>query len=313
MSEIEVFRDEKSYRLIGSSRRRPKHQRSAGQLKPSPWLQYGAASLPAPPRLTSSKRRSPPSPLASKAATTFSSLLTRSISRIGPWQKSVKFSPAPASLSHDVQASQISSPSTTLSSPGNFKFLPSTRISDHSEQEPQITLLRPGPTFTPSRTGPQRQALGQLRPRPGYRKPSAPTFLELPSRRQLATQPAKSQPSPPQAASQNTQPPSAAYSYTQPRTTNPLPTQGPQLRHSRPALLHQRKPRRPFTPPHPPLPYPRPPAPPTLRPPSSSRLKLTPIIDPNTSHSPLFPAVSSSPEPPFLFLPPRLYPYLQTH
>ncbi len=85
-------------------------------------------------------------------------------------------------------------------------------------------------------------------------QPSAPTFLELPPNASSQPSPAKSQPSPPQAAS-----PEQArlrQRHTATRSlgpTNPSPTQGPQLRHSRPALLHQRKPRRPFPPPPLPL------------------------------------------------------------
>ncbi len=84
-------------------------------------------------------------------------------------------------------------------------------------------------------------------------QPSAPTFLELPPNASSQPSPAKSQPSPPQAAS-----PEQArlrQRHTATRSlgpTNPSPTHGPQLRHSRPALLHQRKPRCPFTPPPPP-------------------------------------------------------------
>ncbi len=160
--------------------------------QPSPWLQYGPAGLPAPPRLT------PPSAAARlhprlqgsnhllQPPPTRQSSHTLHQQEIGPWQNSVKFSPAPASLSHDVQASQISSPSTILSSPGNFKIPPL-----HSNQRPQRARAAnhptrgPGPIFTPSRTGPQRQALGQLRPRPGCRSPQPPpssSFHRTPAR-----------------------------------------------------------------------------------------------------------------------------------
>ncbi len=158
--------------------------------QPSPWLQYGPAGLPAPPRLT------PPSAAARlhprlqgsnhllQPPPTLQSSHTLHQQEIGPWQNSVKFSPA--SLSHDVQASQISSPSTILSSPGNFKIPPL-----HSNQRPQRARAAnhptrgPGPIFTPSRTGPQRQALGQLRPRPGCRSPQPPpssSFHRTPAR-----------------------------------------------------------------------------------------------------------------------------------
>ncbi len=88
--------------------------------QPSPWLQYGDRQ---PSRTTAaniSKRRSPPSPSPPRQQPPSPASSHAPSAEIGPWQKSVKFSPAPASLSHDVQASQISSPSTILSSPGNF-------------------------------------------------------------------------------------------------------------------------------------------------------------------------------------------------
>ncbi len=87
--------------------------------QPSPWLQYGAASLPAPPRLTSPSAAARLHPRLQGSNHLLQPPHTLHQQEIGPWQKSVKFSPAPASLSHDVQASQISSPSTILSSPGN--------------------------------------------------------------------------------------------------------------------------------------------------------------------------------------------------
>ncbi len=122
-------------------------------------------------------------------------------------------------------------------------------------------------------------------------QPSAPTFLELPPNASSQPSPAKSQPSPPQAAS----PEQARLRQRRTATrslapTNPSPTHGPQLRHSRPALLHQRKPRRPFTPPFPP---------PSLHPPSSFRLKLTQSSTQTPAIPPLFHAVSSVPGAPF--------------
>ncbi len=90
------------------------------------------------------------------------------------------------------------------------------------------------------------------------------------------------------------------------------PTHGPQLRHSRPALLHQRKPRRPFPPP--PFPPPFPPPPPLS--PSTKLFQAQNYPNHRPKHQPFPPSSTQSapsPEPPFLFLPPRLYPYLQTH
>ncbi len=125
-------------------------------------------------------------------------------------------------------------------------------------------------------------------------QPSAPSFLELPPNASSQPSPAKSQPSPPQAAS-----PEQArlrQRHTATRSlgpTNLSPTHGPQLRHSRPALLHQRKPRCPFKPP------------PPLSPPLSPSTKLFQAQTyPNhrPKHQP-FPLSSTqsapSPEPPF--------------
>ncbi len=130
--------------------------------QPSTWLQYGPAGLPAPPRLT------PPSAVARlhprlqgsnhllQPPPTRQSSHTLHQQKIGPWQNSVKFSPAPASLSHDVQASQISSPSTILSSPGNFKIPPL-----HSNQRPQRARATNHPTRGPAQSSlPQGPASG---------------------------------------------------------------------------------------------------------------------------------------------------------
>ncbi len=99
---------------------------------------------------------------------------------------------------------------------------------------------RPGPIFTPSRTG--------LRPSNRSSRPSAslghapdapaPTFLEPPPSASSQPSPAKSQPSPPQAAT----PEQARLRQRQraihsPGSTNPSPTHGPQLRHTWLALL----------------------------------------------------------------------------
>ncbi len=130
--------------------------------QPSPRLQYGAAGLPVPSRLT------PPSAAARlhlhlqgsnhllQPPPTRQSSHTLHQQKIGPWQDSVKFSPALASSSHDAQAKQISSPSTTLSSPGNFKIPPL-----HSNQRPQRARAANHPTRGPAQSSlPQGPASG---------------------------------------------------------------------------------------------------------------------------------------------------------
>ncbi len=261
--------------------------------QPSPWLQYGPTGLPAPPRLT------PPSAAARlhprlqgsnhllQPPPTRQSSHTLHQQKIGPWQNSVKFSPAPASLSHDVQASQISSPSTILSSPGNFKIPPL-----HSNQRPQRARAAnhptrgPGPIFTPSRTGRPSASLGRA-PDAAALSPHLPRAS---TERQLATQPSEE----PAFAStsrltRTSTPPSAAYSYTQPRTNEPLPYPWP----AAPPLTASPTPSAQAPAPVYPPPLPSPP-----RPPSSFRLKLTPIIDPNTSHSPSLPRSQLRPRSP---------------
>ncbi len=168
----------------------------------SPRLQHGAAALPVPPRLT------PPSAAARlhprlqginhllQPPPTRQSFHTPHQQKIGPWQDSVKFSPALASLSHDVQASQISSSSTILSSPGNFQIPPL-----HPNQRPQRARAVNHPTHGPVQSSlPQGPASGHRTAAAGPRlawaaprmtQPSAPTFLELPPS-------ASSQPSPAQ-------------------------------------------------------------------------------------------------------------------
>ncbi len=156
---------------------------------------------------------------------------------------------------------------------------------------------RPGPIFTPSRTG--------LRPPNRSSRPSAslgrapdtaalsPHLPRASTERQLATQPSEvSAFASTSRLTRTSTPPSAAYSYTQPRTNEPLPYPWP----AAPPLTASPTPSA-----QAPVPvYPPPLPPPSLRPPSSFRLKLTPIIDPNTSHSPPS-STQSAPSPSPLF------------
>ncbi len=161
MSEIEVS----TTKVLPTHRIRPPPSKAPAlrrTTQPSPRLQYGAAGLPVPPRLT------PPSAAARlhlrlqgsnhllQPPPTRQSSHTLHQQKIGPWQDSVKFSPAPVSLSHDVQANQISSPSTILSSPGNFKIPPL-----HSNQRPQRARAANHPTRGPAQSSlPQGPASG---------------------------------------------------------------------------------------------------------------------------------------------------------
>ncbi len=221
-----------TYRIRPPPFKAPALRRTA---QPSPRLQYGAACLPVPPRLM------PPSAAARlhprlqgsnhllQPPPTCQSSRTLHQQKTGPWQDYVKFSPALASSSHDVQASQISSPSTTLSSPGNFKIPPL-----HSNQRQQRARAANHPTRGPAQSSlPQEPASGHRTaaagPRPAWAASpdAAATSPNLPrasAERQLATQHSEE----PAFAStsrlaRTSTPPSAAYSYTQPRINEPLP------------------------------------------------------------------------------------------
>ncbi len=247
-----------TYRIRPPPFKAPAPRRTA---QPSPRLQYGAVGLPVPPRLT------PPSAAARlhprlqgsnhllQPPPTRQSSRTLHQQKTGPWQDYVKFSPARASSSHDVLASQISSPSTTLSSPGNFKIPPL-----HSNQRQQRARAANHPTRGPAQSSlPQEPASGHRTaaagPRPAWAaprmpQPPAPTFLERPPSASSQLSTAKSQPSPPQAASPEQARLRQRLTATRSLgSTSPSPTHGPQLRHSRLALLHQCKTRRPPSPP----------------------------------------------------------------
>ncbi len=142
MSEIEVFHDES----LTDSSDPPAAVQSTSAPQENSTEPAAAIRGRRPSRTTAanaSKRRSPPSPSPPRQ-------------KIGPWQDSVKFSPALASSSHDAQAKQISSPSTTLSSPGNFKIPPL-----HSNQRPQRARAANHPTRGPAQSSlPQGPASG---------------------------------------------------------------------------------------------------------------------------------------------------------
>ncbi len=172
---------------------------------------------------------------------------------------------------------------------------------------------RPGPIFTPSRTG--------LRPPNRSSRPSAslgrapdtaalsPHLPRASTERQLATQPSEvSAFASTSRLTRTSTPPSAAYSYTQPRTNEPLPYPWP----AAPPLTAS---------PTPSAQAPAPVYPPPFTPPPPlsvhQALSGSNLPQSSTQHQPFpppFHAVSSVPGAPlFSFYPPRLYPYLQTH
>ncbi len=254
MSEIEVFRDESPT----DSSDPPAAVQSTSDPQDNSTEPVAAIRGRQPSRTTAanaSKRRSPPSPSPPRQQP------PSPASSHAPSAEKLDRGRNPSS-SHQRRRhypttfKQVRSPRPLQFSPvrGISKFLPSTRISDHSKQEPQITLLAARPNLhslkdrPPNRSSRPSASLGRA-PDTAALSPHLPRAS---TERQLATQPSKESAfASTSRLTRTSTPPSAAYSYTQPRTTNPSPTHGPQLRHSRPALLHQRKPRRPFTPPPP--------------------------------------------------------------
>ncbi len=244
--------------------------------QPSPWLQYGAASLPAPPRLT------PPS-----AENWTVAEIRQVLTSAGVIIPRLSSKSDLLALYNSLQSGEFLNSSPPLES---------ATTASKSRKSP---YSRPGPIFTPSRTG--------LRPPNRSSRPSAslgrapdtaalsPHLPRASTERQLATQPSEvSAFASTSRLTRTSTPPSAAYSYTQPRTNEPLPYPWP----AAPPLTASPTPS--AQAPAPVYPPPFTPPPPSLRPPSSFRLKLTPIIDPNTSHSPPpFHAVSSVPGAPF--------------
>ncbi len=252
MSEIEVFRDESPT----DSSDPPAAVQSTSDPQDNSTEPVAAIRGRQPSRTTAanaSKRRSPPSPSPprqqppSPASSHAPSAENWTVAEIRQVLTSAGVIIPRRSSKSDLLAlyNSLQSGEFLNSSPP----LESATTASKSRKSP---YSRPGPIFTPSRTGHRTAAAG---PRPAWAapripQPSAPTFLELPPSASSQLSPAKCQPSPPQAAS-----PEQArlrQRHTATRSlgpTNPSPTHGPQLRHSRPALLHQRKPRRPFTPP----------------------------------------------------------------
>ncbi len=260
MSEIEAFNDESLTNLSDP----PAAVQSTSAPQNSSTEPAAAIRGRRPSRTTAanaSKRRSPPSPSPPRQqppspASSYTSVFSHAPSAenwtvaglrqvltgagvIIPRRAS---KPDLLALYNSLQSGELQNPSPPLKS---------TTTASKSRKSP---YARPGPIFTPSRTGfrpPNRSS----RPSAslGRAPDAAATSPNLPrasAERQLATQHSEE----PAFAStsrlaRTNSPPSAAYSYTQPRINEPSPTHGPQLRHSRLALLHQRKTWRPAFPP----------------------------------------------------------------
>ncbi len=260
MSEIEVFRDESPT----DSSDPPAAVQSTSDPQDNSTEPVAAIRARRPSRTTAanaSKRRSPPSPSpprqqppspASSYASVFShapSAENWTVAELRQVLTSAGVIIPRRSSKSDLLALYNSLQSGELqnSSPPLKSATTASKSRNHPTRGPAQSSLPQGPA-----SGHRTAAAG---PRPAWAapripQPSAPTFLKLPPSASSQLSPAKSQPSPPQAAS-----PEQAHlrqRHTATRSlgpTNPSPTHGPQLRHSRPALLHQRKPRRPFTPP----------------------------------------------------------------
>ncbi len=250
MSEIEVFRDESST----DSSDPPAAVQSTSVPQGNSLEPAAAIRGRRPSRTTAAnaaKRRSPPSPSpprqrppspASSYASVFSHApsaenwtvagLRQVLTSAGVTIPRRSSKPDLLALYNSLQSGEL---------PNSSPPLKSATTASKSRKSP---YSRPGPIFTPSRTG--------LRP-PNCAPDAAalsPTFLELSPSASSQLSPAKSQPSRPQAASPEQarlrQRQTAIHSLG---STNPSPTHGPQLRHLRLALLHQCKPRLPLFPP----------------------------------------------------------------
>ncbi len=283
MSEIEVFRDESPT----DSSDPPAAVQSTSDPQDNSTEPVAAIRGRQPSRTTAanaSKRRSPPSPSPprqqppSPASSHAPSAENWTVAEIRQVLTSAGVIIPRRSSKSDLLAlyNSLQSGEFLNSSPP----LESATTASKSRKSPYSRL---GPIFTPSRTG--------LRPPNRSSRPSAslgrapdtaalsPHLPRASTERQLATQPSEvSAFASTSRLTRTSTPPSAAYSYTQPRTNEPLPYPWP----AAPPLTASPTPSAQAPAPV----YPPPLPPPSLRPPSSFRLKLTPIIDPNTSHSP---------------------------
>ncbi len=203
--------------------------------QPSPWLQYGAASLPAPPRLTppsaaartspSPPRQQPPSP-ASSYASVFSHAPSAENWTVAELRQVL--TSAGVIIPRRSSKSDLLALYNSLQSGEFLNSSPPLESATTASKSRKSPYSRPGPIFTPSRTG--------LRPPNRSSRPSAslgrapdtaalsPHLPRASTERQLATQPSEvSAFASTSRLTRTSTPPSAAYSYTQPRTNEPLP------------------------------------------------------------------------------------------
>ncbi len=310
MSEIEVFRDESPT----DSSDPPAAVQSTSDPQDNSTEPVAAIRGRQPSRTTAanaSKRRSPPSPSPprqqppSPASSHAPSAENWTVAEIRQVLTSAGVIIPRRSSKSDLLAlyNSLQSGEFLNSSPP----LESATTASKSRKSP---YSRPGPIFTPSRTG--------LRPPNRSSRPSAslgrapdtaalsPHLPRASTERQLATQPSEvSAFASTSRLTRTSTPPSAAYSYTQPRTNEPLPYPWP----AAPPLTASPTPSA-----QAPAPVYPPPLPPPPLSPSTKLFQAQTYPNHRPKHQPfppLFHAVSSVPEPPFLFLPPRLYPYLQ--
>ncbi len=230
MSEIEVFRDESPT----DSSDPPAAVQSTSDPQDNSTEPVAAIRARRPSRITAanaSKRRSPPSPSPPRQqppspASSYASVFSHAPSAENWTVAELRqvLTSAGVIIPRRSSKSDLLALYNSLQSGELQKFLPSTQISDHSEQEPQITLLaapaQPSLPQGPARSGRPSASLGRA-PDAAALSPHLPRAS---TERQLATQPSEE----PAFAStsrltRTSTPPSAAYSYTQPRTNEPLP------------------------------------------------------------------------------------------
>ncbi len=313
MSEIEVFRDESPT----DSSDPPAAFQSTSDPQDNSTEPVAAIQGRRPSRTTAanaSKRRSPPSPSPPRQqppspASSYASVFSHAPSAENWTVAELRqvLTSAGVIIPRRSSKSDLLALYNSLQSGELLNSSPPLKSATTASKSRKSPYSRPGPIFTPSRTGlrpPNRSSRpsASLGRAPGYRSPQPPpssSFHRAPARNSAQRRVSLRLHKPPHQNKHASVSGIQLHAASDQRTP-PLPMARSSATHGQPYSISASPGAR--------LP------PPSLRPPSSFRLKLTPIIDPNTSHSPPSSTQSApSPEPPFLFLPPRLYPYLQTH
>ncbi len=191
MSEIEVFRDESPT----DSSDPPAAVQSTSDPQDNSTEPVAAIRARRPSRTTAanaSKRRSPPSPSPPRQqppspASSYASVFSHAPSAENWTVAELRqvLTSAGVIIPRRSSKSDLLALYNSLQSGELQNSSPPLKSATTASKSRKSPYSRPGPIFTPSRTGPQRQALGQLRPRPGYRSPQPPpssSFHRTPAR-----------------------------------------------------------------------------------------------------------------------------------